>query len=114
MSLVKWIESLYEPEKTNFRDAGLEDLLLALEQPAIRKHWVNALVEELRAINVGVDRSLREGKIEDLKQTAARRTALVFCLNQILDSRTAIENEQYDLAHNNEARDGRGIAVQGV
>ena len=104
MRLVNWIESLFEPEKTNFRDAAMDDLLAALNEPAIRKHWMHSIMDELRAINVGVDRAMREEKYDAIPNAAARRTALVFCLNQILDSKTAVENELYDQARDNPLR----------
>jgi len=102
MRLLKWIESLYAPEKTNFKDAALEDILVALENQAVRKHWLDSLVEELRAINVGVDRSLREGRMEDLPSKADRRHAIIFCLNQILESQTAVDTERYEQTQDQE------------
>jgi len=99
--LSKWIESLYVPEKTNFKDAALPDLMEALENQAVRRHWMEALVEELRAINVGVDRAMREGKLEELPSKSDRRRTIVWTLNQILESKTAIENELYDQQHDN-------------
>lgn len=106
--LWKWIESLYEPEKTNFRDAALEDLIQALNSPAVRQHWISALVDELRAINVGVDRSLREGDFFQMPERAARRGAIVFCLNQILESQTALNTEILEKEERNNPRRSQG------
>lgn len=115
MRLTKWIESLYEPQKTNFKDAAMEDLILALNEPGVRQHWLNALVEELRAINVGVDRAMRENKLDELPSKADRRRAIVFCLNQILDSKTALDNDLYEEQHKNQAESAfNGVAVQRV
>ena len=99
--LRKWIESIYQPQKTNFKDAALEDLMAALEIPAVRRHWMDALVEELRAINVGVDRAMREGNLEQLPSASDRRRTIVWVLNQILESKTAVETELYEQQHNN-------------
>ena len=104
MSLVKWIEGLYVPQKTNFKDAALEDLMTALENSAVRRHWMDALVEELRAINVGVDRAMREGKMEELPSKSDRRRTIVWVMNQILESKTAVETELYEQQHNNPLR----------
>lgn len=112
MSLMKWIEALYVPSKTNLRDAGREDLEIALNDPSIRRHWLNAMEEELRAINVGVDRSLAEGTFNDIASKADRRRAILFCLNQILDSRTAIDNERFESMRDNQPSPFDGVAVQ--
>jgi len=100
MRLRKWIESLYEPTVTNFKDAALDDLTAALENGAVRKHWLNALVDELRAINVAVDKGLDANKLDDMRYRAERRRAIIFCLNQILESQTAVDTELYE-QHNN-------------
>lgn len=102
MRLFKWIQSLYEPKKTNFKDAVLEDLESALNHEGVRKHWLNALVEELRAINIGVDRALADNMLDEIQAKAIRRRTIVFCLNQILESQTAVETELYEQQqHNN-------------
>lgn len=102
--LRKWIESLYQPQVTNFKDAALDDLMAALENQAVRRHWMDALIEELRAINVGVDRAMREGKLEELPSKSDRRRTIVWVMNQILESQTAIETEMYEQQHNNPLR----------
>ena len=117
MRLKKWIESLYKPEETNFRDAAKEDIFLALNEPAVRTHWVNALIEELRAINIGVDRALSDGKFDELPSKADRRRAIVFCLNQILDSKQAIETERFESERDNKTLNPspfEGVAVRQV
>lgn len=96
MKLKAWIESLYKPEETNLQFSS-EDLLGMLNDAQVRRHWLNALVDELRAINVTADRVLDEGKsVEEFKSKSIRRRAIIFCLNQILDSKQSLDNEQFE------------------
>lgn len=96
MRLTKWVESLFRPEETNFKDAAIEDVILALNDPVIRKHWLLSLIDEIRAINVGVDKALRENDMSDLPNKSVRRNTIVFCLNEILESKRFIEEEILD------------------
>lgn len=114
MNLTKWIESLYKPQQTNLRDAAIEDINLALNEPAVRNHWIDAMVEELRAINIGVDRALADNNFEQLPSKAERRRAILFCLNQILDSKQSLDTERFEETHDNQNQRSQfdGVAVQ--
>ena len=112
MKLTKWIESLYKPEKTNLTDAALEDLQAAMNDQGVRAHWLSAMIEELRAINIGVDRALADNQFDQLPSKADRRRAILFCLNQILDSKQSLETERFERAHDNQRSAFEGVAVQ--
>lgn len=99
MRLLKWIESLYAPEKTNFKDAGLDDLMTALANESVRKRWMDKMMDELRAINIGIDKNLEDGTLGGIEARAIRRRTIILILNQILESSTEIETDLYEQAH---------------
>lgn len=112
--LAKWISSLYEPEKTNIQEGSLERIMLALNEPAVRRHWVESLIEELRNINVRFDRKMEDGIYNQFEEDMYRRRAIVFCLNQILDSKDALENQRLESERDNQTLRSpfEGVAVQ--
>jgi hypothetical protein len=100
--LTKWIESLYAPEKTNFnQDVTLEEVMQALADPTVRKYWIQAIIEELRNINVRFDRMMDAKIAAKFEEDMYRRKGILFALNQILDSKHMIESEREDQERQN-------------
>lgn len=89
----KWIDSFLNPEQTNLRDGALEDIIQALDNPSIRRKWVQGLMTEIWESNIKLDRLMEAEKDDEWKKISMRRNSIVFCLNQILSTRDMLESE---------------------
>lgn len=88
-----WIESVLQPEETNLKEGALEDILKALESPAVRKLWIKQLMDELWQLNIGLDRLMEAEEEGKWRRITARRNSIVFCLNEILTARDLLDSE---------------------
>lgn len=83
----RWFNAIFDPKEMQNLDAF--DLLDAMTDPVIRKEWLHGVFEELKRLNLEVDRRLLNGgfRIEDL---CARRSAYQEVLEAILIAKRSI------------------------
>ena len=89
----KWIGEVLDPVDTNLREGALDDILKALENPSVRKRWIEDLLTEIWESNIRLDRLMEEEKDSEWKKISMRRNSIVFCLNQILTAKDTLESE---------------------
>lgn len=74
---------------------NIEDLGTALFDPAVRKHWVMTVLEEVRNINLQTHIDISNGDVTDkLIKRSARLQGILWALNQISASKTSLELER--------------------
>ena len=110
-SLKGWVERILRTEKVNLRENAKQDILLALNEPGVRLHWVESMIQEIQDTNVKVDRLMDKECPHSWESLSHRRKAILFCLNQILDSKDAIDYERHEPNHQNQASPFEGVAV---
>ncbi len=88
--LTRWMESIFHPKTMQGLD--VVDLLDSMNDPVIRKTWLWDVFEELKRLNLAVDKSLQEGgfRIEDL---AAKRKAYQEILEGILVAKRTVKSK---------------------
>jgi hypothetical protein len=109
MSLKKWLESMIHPSKSNLADGTAETIMIALNEPGVRRRWVESLIEELWQLNIKIDRLMEQEAEKEWPKISQRRNAIVYCLQLILDSKSALD---YERASAPEPGPFEGVAVQ--
>ena len=96
---MKWLRQILDPAP--MYDLDLTKLSLALNGPAVRHHWLKALLEQLRELNLEIDRMLERNDPQSRYiEISARRRQLVAILQQIETSKNSVELE---VDHNQES-----------
>lgn len=86
-----WLE-VFDPQATQKLDVSR--IVSDLNNPQVRAHWLRAVLDQLRAINLEVDKLLDKGPItERLIEISAKRRQIVAVLEQIEASRNSVELE---------------------
>jgi len=88
-----WINEALDPATTNLKDGAMEDVLKALENPSVRRRYVESLVTEIWEMNIRLDRLMEAEKDAEWKKISMRRNSIVFCLNQVLSVQDELESE---------------------
>jgi len=85
----RWLKSIFSPN--DLQNLDVHEILDALNDSSVRKEWILETFEELKRINLEVDRKLLsdEGNIIGL---AARRKAYQDMLESILTARRREKN----------------------
>jgi len=89
----KWINEALDPALTNLKDGAMDDVVKALENPSVRRRYVESLITEIWEDNIRLDRLMESEKDAEWKKISMRRNAIVFCLNQILAAQDQLESE---------------------
>ena len=93
MSLPRNWRELFSPRNTHKLDVGR--LMEDLNNPLVRANWLKAVLEQLVAMNLDIDRLLDRGEIDErIREISARRRQLVAVLEQIEASRNSVELEK--------------------
>lgn len=99
--LVRFLKTIFSPKDLHGLDVG--ELLDALSDSGIRKLWLYETLEELKRINLEIDRRLTTNKIVHLTDLAVRRKAYQDVLEAIVFAKRQIKNHnpkamgQFDL-----------------
>jgi len=89
----KWINEALNPMDTNLKDGAMEDVMKALENPSVRRRYVESLITEIWEANIRLDRLMEDEKEAQWEKISMRRNSIVFCLNQILAAQDELESE---------------------
>lgn len=99
--LTRWLNHLFSPKELNGLD--VQDILSALSEESTRKLWLFESFQELKRMNLEIDKRLLAGVTFNLTDLAARRKAYQDMLEGILSARRQIRNHnpksmgQFDL-----------------
>lgn len=91
----KWFQEIFEPEE--FNDLDVYGVAEALNDSDIRKRWFLAVLDEIKQININVDRRLLSGQDFGLSDLCARRKAFQDALELVL---TIKRQGRQDVRHN--------------
>lgn len=88
--LVLSLKELFSPKYLYNLDT--QEVLGAMADPSVRKEWLYELFEELKRLNLEIDRRLLMGKQLDVTDLASRRKAYQDVLESVLIARRRIRN----------------------
>lgn len=89
MKIPAFISTLFKVAE--FNDLDLNDVLLSLNDPMIRKHWLWAMAEEIKQIHQRVHVYLIHGKLEEkFIVESAKLQGIEWALRQVIASKTSI------------------------
>jgi hypothetical protein len=110
VNLFARLSTLFEPSE--FQNLNLDELMGALLDSDVRKHWMQAVLEEIKEANMRTHVALMNGNLnEKFVQESARLQGIDWVLRQILNSKNSVAMER----HHNRTDDGlQGVAVQAI
>lgn len=88
--LSRWFNNLFSPKELQGLDVA--EILAVLSEESIRKLWLYDAFEELKRMNLEVDRRLLAGDVFSLTDLAARRKAYQDILEGILSAKRQIRD----------------------
>ncbi len=110
MKLPFWFKSMFEAE--SFQNLRTDDLLIALADSNIRRHWLETVLDEVRDINLRTHTAVLNGELSKrFEQESGRLQGLDWALRQILNSKTSVELDRH---HNHTDDPHAGVAVRPV
>lgn len=99
--LSRWLNNVFSPKELHGLDVG--ELLDCLNDSGIRKLWIYEALQELKRMNLEIDKRLLSGNLFNITDLAARRKAYQDMLDGILSAKRQIRNHnpktmgQFDL-----------------
>ncbi len=109
MTPFKWLATLFEPSE--FNNLNLDELAAAMLDSDLRRHWLRAVLAEIKEGNMRTHVALMNGNLtEKFVQESARLQGIDWTLRQILNSKTSIAMER----RHNRADELEGVAVKPV
>lgn len=89
--LKRWFNEYFAPEEFNGLDTSA--IADALNDSAVRGIWLNSCFEEIKRVNIEVDRRLLTGMEMGLIDLCARRKAYQDMLESVLSARRVVTQE---------------------
>ncbi len=98
--LNRWLKNLFSPKELQGLD--VQEILAALNEEPVRKLWIYEAFQELKRMNLEIDKRLLTGVTYNLTDLAARRKAYQDMLDGILSARRQLRSPnpkmgQFDL-----------------
>lgn len=87
----RWLNDIFKPEDLNGIDMGT--IGSALSDSSVRIIWLSNCLEEIKAINLEVDKRLLSGTENNLIDLCARRKAYQDILESILSARRQVVSQ---------------------
>lgn len=84
----KWLGEMFEPESFNDLDVG--EVVLALNDSAIRTLWIQRILADLKTINQEVDKRLLSDSQYGITDLCARRKAYQDILEAVLSCKRQV------------------------
>lgn len=84
----RWLKDYFNPEE--FNDLAVGDIANALNDASVRSVWLSSILEEMRQINISVDKRLLSGADLDITDLCARRKAYQDILEAVLSARRTV------------------------
>lgn len=88
----QWMKDIFEPEQ--FNDLDVFQVADAFNDSEIRKRWFLSILDEVKKINMDVDRRLLSGQEYGLTDLCARRKAFQDVLELVLSVKRQMKLEQ--------------------
>lgn len=88
MKIKRWLSEMWEPELAN--DLDISAISSALSDMATRMTWLESIVDDLKQINLEIDKRVLNGKTSDLTDLCARRKAYQDILGSTLSARRTV------------------------
>lgn len=92
-----WLRDYFNPEE--FNDLDVTGISEAMNDSSIRSIWLSNVIEEMRQINISVDKRLLSGNDVGLIDLCARRKAYQDILESALSARRQVVGTQ-EVRHN--------------
>lgn len=80
--LKRWLKEVFEPE--SFNDLDVSVIVLAFNDPEVRAIWLSWCLDELKVMNVEVDKRLLSGSEASFTDLCARRKAFQDVLEAVV------------------------------
>lgn len=99
--LSRWLKDAFTPKELHGLD--VQEILAALNEEPVRKLWMYEAFQELKRMNLEIDKRLLSNTTSNLIDLAARRKAYQDILDGILSARRQIHSQnpktkgQFDL-----------------
>lgn len=94
----RWLRELFAPE--DFNGLDIEMIRSSLNDSSIRSLWFYACLDEIRRMNMEVDKRLLSGTNLQLTDLCARRKAYQDVLEAVLSARRQVVSVPKDVRHN--------------
>lgn len=91
--IYRWMNDIFSPKQLQGLDAI--DLVDAMNDPVIRKTWLWQTFEELKRLNLEVDKGLMSGSMR-LNDLSARRKAYQDVLEGILSAKRTVSSKSHN------------------
>lgn len=90
------LSKILNPKESQFNsEISLEQVMEALNDPTVRKYWVESMIEKIRDANMELDNLLaKEDRQRSWETFAIERRTLLRCITMILDSRDMLDSER--------------------
>lgn len=86
--LCRFLREIFDPQAYN--DLDTDAIRSALNDASVRNTWLSDCIDEMRRINIEVDRRMLYGTVVDLTDLCARRKAIQDLLEAALSARRKI------------------------
>ncbi len=97
----RWLNQIFSPKELHGLD--IQEILAALNEEPTRKMWIYETLQELKRMNLEIDKRLLTGTTYNITDLAARRKAYQDILDGILSARRQVRGHnpksmgQFDL-----------------
>ncbi len=88
--IARWLKDVFSPKELQGLD--VQEIIAALGDEPTRKMWIYEVFQELKRVNLEVDRRLLAAQTSGLTDLAARRKAYQDVLDGILAAKRQIKN----------------------
>ena len=94
--MMNWLKKILHPNEMQFMaDISLDDVTVALDNPSIRRVWLNLLISKIQDMNMELDNLLAKPDKDRVWETLAiERRTILRCITMILDAKNSLESEQ--------------------
>lgn len=109
ITIPRWLKDIFAPEI--YQGLLMDEIMGALNDPHIRRHWVAAMLDEIRICNVRAHAVLAGGGTEaQFKRESCKVQGIEWTMRQILNSKTSVELDR----HHKRADPFDGVSVEPV
>lgn len=91
-----WLGKILNPQEAQLKsDISLEQVMEALNDPTVRKIWIESVLVKVQAMNIELDNLLAKEDRQRVWETfAIERRTLLRSITMILDARDMLESER--------------------
>lgn len=90
----KFINDLFTPK--NLQGLDSEELMVSLADPFIRKAWILSVFEEMKQLNLEVDKQLLSKELWMIQNLAIRRRAIQDMLEKVALAKRRVKTQTHE------------------